>query len=820
MSSPNIDIKEARKKFDELMKDCLSEYSKVYPNFGGFFPLSYYKQFYSKYGITMPKSIKLVTSNETKKIIEGVKSSKLDPIFKRFISKNDLIKSTYLNDSNINEIEYREGKFYAFTYSILDKALFKSYLETRDIQRIVHITMYTDGSINLTIRDSKGTLRNSNRIIVEPIELTPTKLLTSLFDIVRPHQAELMGAYCAIYENEKKKLLNNFCIVRGELIRHYYDGQNYVKTNSEASTLHKSCMRKSPEVSFYSLFPNNVGMLVLLDKNGKLKGRALVWEGQELNNSSPDNIAVNLKNSKQTIIDRIYYDCDDTYNLFISYVKSKGWKSSYSQRGLEKIYCAVKLDPPKNNSILKYLKYIDKLPYLDSFTGSTVIDNSNLLLHNCFGGGWGSFTESLHKVYNFNVLRDILNRYKDSYSIVGNAVLKEWKNNNIIQFKLDSEIITIDLNIFEKTVFEGINDASGLILKIYEIFFHRLKSMGIISTNKYLSSSTEQEAKKSTLYSEMSEVSIANYVYDIGMRDIYRTFGISAFPSSEPVISNKVLHKEEFKPIDSIRRYTDRISEIHDAIEGWMIVSDTTSKIKYKITIDVIRLFFSVFERHVSAEEFGIISRILYNSLLILRSKAKKYNIANGSIQRILKSLLYKKKSPLAYYSEKDNNRTEVENYIDKIVIKNNKGMLQLKPLEPVVDTCFTSFLRGRNSIFTTDIQKALKYCTEEYLSSLIGNDAIEDINVYFHLSGNATPWIKIYLTTVIEGKEIALMGSNSITGPVDHIIGDNIRKTKEGDYKICADDKEYQDTSSLTVEEKAYLIVTYLKEHYKLIIN
>jgi len=809
MSSPNIDIKEARKKFDELMKDCLSEYSKIYSSFNEFSPLSYYKQFYSKYGITMPKSIKLVTSNETKKIIEGVKSSKLDPIFKRFISKNNLIKSTYLNDSNINNIEYRDGKFYAFTYSILDKALFKSYLETRNIQRIVCISMYPDRTVNLVIRDSKGTLRNSNRISVEPIELTPTKLLTSLFDIVRPHQAELMGAYCAIYENEKKKLLNNFCIVRGELIRHYYDGQNYVKTNSEASTLHKSCMRKSPEVSFYSLFPNNVGMLVLLDKNGKLKGRALVWEGQELNNSSPDNIAVNLKNNKQTIIDRIYYDCDDTYNLFISYVKSKGWKSSYNQRGLEKIYCAVKLDPPKNNSILKYLKYIDKLPYLDSFTGSIVIDNSNLLLHNCFGGGWGNFTESLYKVYNFNVLRNILNRYEDSYSIIGNAVLKEWKNNNIIQFKLDSEVITIDLNIFEKTAFEVVNNNSGLILKIYEIFFHKLKSMKIISANKYLSSSTEQKAKESISDSEIAWDIIADYL------------GIQV-PSSEPVISNKVLHKKEFKPIDSIRRYADRISEIHSAVEGegWMTTADIVPKVKYKITIDVIKLFFSVFERHVSAEEFDIISKILYNSLLILRSKVKKNNIINGSIQRILKSLLYKKESPLAYYSEKDNNRTEVENYIDKIVIKNNKGMLQLKPLEPVVDTCFTSFLRGRNSIFTTDIQKALKYCTEEYLSSLIGNDSIEDINVYFHLSGNATPWIKIYLTTVIEGKEIALMGSSSITGPIDHIIGDNIRKTKEGDYKICANDKEYQDTLSLTVEEKAYLIVTYLKEHYKLIIN
>jgi len=126
------------------------------------------------------------------------------------------------------------------------------------------------------------------------------------------------------FGNEFKSKENNqddkMKVVYGEDIRKYYHENMY---NSDGGgTLSTSCMRHPSNQSFFDLYCSNipkdapfsyVGLLILLDDDDKLIGRAIVW----FNSVRPE--------PGLTFMDRIYYTRDSDQTTFIDYAKKHGW---------------------------------------------------------------------------------------------------------------------------------------------------------------------------------------------------------------------------------------------------------------------------------------------------------------------------------------------------------------------------------------------------------------------------------------------------------------------------------------------------------------
>lgn len=136
----------------------------------------------------------------------------------------------------------------------------------------------------------------------------------------------------------KWNLDGRFELVEGELIRKWYNKENYA---SRSGQLGNSCMRYESCSSYFDIYvynPKVCKLLVLYDDPNRtlISGRALIWKTE----------------SGETYVDRIYTNKDSDIKLFENYVEKLGWttKWSYSR--------SVKLE------VWDFEKY----PYMDSFS--------------------------------------------------------------------------------------------------------------------------------------------------------------------------------------------------------------------------------------------------------------------------------------------------------------------------------------------------------------------------------------------------------------------------------------------------------------------
>jgi len=152
-----------------------------------------------------------------------------------------------------------------------------------------------------------------------------------------------------------------FDIVKGDIIAHWYNANNY---ESDKGTLGKSCMSKSPE-SFFEIYITTeaCSMLILYTKNGtidngkfksdKISGRALVW------------------NTNQGVIflDRIYTCNDSDVSLFKEYAASKGWFYKDNQNSSKTFMVTNGTDRRSGRYTVTVSKgSYENYPYLDTLT--------------------------------------------------------------------------------------------------------------------------------------------------------------------------------------------------------------------------------------------------------------------------------------------------------------------------------------------------------------------------------------------------------------------------------------------------------------------
>lgn len=159
----------------------------------------------------------------------------------------------------------------------------------------------------------------------------------------------------------KIALLNGNDIKKGYFTKY----QKYVPN----TVLKNSCMNNKPELlELYVKNSDKVGLLVLLNKDGKIEGRSLLWKIKKLNNY---------------YLDRVYFNNDSINNIFLDIAKNNMW-SYYiknSHRGNDRNILIYSKDDGykklKSNELkIKLNKWgIKKFPYLDTFRYNKFLTN-------------------------------------------------------------------------------------------------------------------------------------------------------------------------------------------------------------------------------------------------------------------------------------------------------------------------------------------------------------------------------------------------------------------------------------------------------------
>lgn len=197
-----------------------------------------------------------------------------------------------------------------------------------------------------------GSWKEKNRQKGKPAKIIKQLFTEELLELVEDSDFEIFSnLYKSI--NEKQ---GRFLIVKGQGIKDWYLEDRYKEGQG---TLNNSCMRYKLCNDYFGIYTENsdvVSMLILIDENDKLLGRAILW-----------NVPGGVK-----IMDRVY-GLESTLEKFISwafdndyYIKSKNNNStsSYFINKINDIIDDVKIY--MNNLQMEKYPYLDTFSYMDA----------------------------------------------------------------------------------------------------------------------------------------------------------------------------------------------------------------------------------------------------------------------------------------------------------------------------------------------------------------------------------------------------------------------------------------------------------------------
>lgn len=177
------------------------------------------------------------------------------------------------------------------------------------------------------------------------------------------------------FKSLKVDTSREFKLVNGSDIHKYYQMKNYYSSHG---ALGGSCMADEGKGTFkvYSENPKKVQLLVLMDSDGKIHGRALVWKLKE----SPCEA--------KYFMDRVYTNADSDVIKFKSFAEEKGFL--YKQKNNSYIEDNVKF-MYKGNPLLGEVKVkldgdFKEYPFIDTmcFLSKKMGDLSNIPSKDCY----------------------------------------------------------------------------------------------------------------------------------------------------------------------------------------------------------------------------------------------------------------------------------------------------------------------------------------------------------------------------------------------------------------------------------------------------
>ena len=197
--------------------------------------------------------------------------------------------------------------------------------------------------------------------------------------------------------------------VSGEDINHWYSADNYKEMSG---TLGNSCMaRKSGLFKIYTENPDVCKLLILVDEDDKLIGRALVWKLSSIKIYGKDPV------QDSWFMDRQYTIKDSDVEKFKNYAKEKGW--IYKSHNNHHSYSNVTIEGEEKNATLevqvKATNY-GRYPYMDTFKR---FDPNEGILYND-----DDTDESYEGQY-------ILNDTGGGYEEIASGVWSEWHDRRI-----------------------------------------------------------------------------------------------------------------------------------------------------------------------------------------------------------------------------------------------------------------------------------------------------------------------------------------------------------------------------------------------------
>lgn len=182
------------------------------------------------------------------------------------------------------------------------------------------------------------------------------------------------------YKSSKVDTSKEFRLVNGGDIHKYYQIKNYYSSHGRTPTgsLGGSCMADEGKSTFrvYTENPKKVQLLVLIDRDGKIHGRALVWKLKE----SPCE--------SKYFMDRVYTNADSDVIKFKNFAEEKGFlyklkNNSHVDDNIKFMY--------KGESILGEVKVkldgdFSKYPFIDTmcFLSKKLGDLSNIPTKDCY----------------------------------------------------------------------------------------------------------------------------------------------------------------------------------------------------------------------------------------------------------------------------------------------------------------------------------------------------------------------------------------------------------------------------------------------------
>ena len=184
---------------------------------------------------------------------------------------------------------------------------------------------------------------------------TVRQILTSNGVSVTDSQIEnFVNLYKNSWDKKYSKFEEGFYLIKGEAIRDWYLEDNYV---SGSGALNKSCMRydnMQPFLNIYTENPEVCQLLILVDDNNLLLGRALLWKLVEGAGKSP------------YYLDRIYTRYDSDVEKFEDWFKDFIKKDEdFSAHFENSSGCMVKL----KKWIFEFYPYMDTFSFLGFESG-------------------------------------------------------------------------------------------------------------------------------------------------------------------------------------------------------------------------------------------------------------------------------------------------------------------------------------------------------------------------------------------------------------------------------------------------------------------
>lgn len=166
-----------------------------------------------------------------------------------------------------------------------------------------------------------------------------------------------------------------FKLVSGDDIAKYYNAEKYY---NQSGSLGSSCMREEKNSLFkiYSKNPKKVKLLLYVDGDDKIHGRALVWKVK----TSPCE--------SKYFMDRIYTNRDSDLNRFKKFADTEGWfyKKLASSMDNQNIFFVYRGSQVAGEVVVKLEGDFERYPYLD--TVSFLSKDKKFLSNLSSPGGW------------------------------------------------------------------------------------------------------------------------------------------------------------------------------------------------------------------------------------------------------------------------------------------------------------------------------------------------------------------------------------------------------------------------------------------------